>query len=101
MMDFALPYMVQVVREYTTRVQELEQKQDKMADKTEDLNQLNPTTGMGGYDMGMGQMALMGPGMGPMGGVGMMSGGGQYNTGETCFVSFTHSNAGMGGYGGY
>jgi clathrin heavy chain len=88
MMDFALPYMVQVMREYTTRVQELEQRQEKMADKTEDLNQLNPTPGMGGYDMGMGNLALMAPGMGPMGGVGMMSGQGQYNTG-------------MGGYGGY
>ena len=102
-MDFALPYMVQVVREYTTRVHDLEQKQDKMADKTEDLNQLAPTTGdgpgdtssecvltgMGGYDMGMGQMALMGPGMGQMGGVGTMMGGQQQQQGFG------------GGYGGY
>lgn len=90
MMDFALPYMVQVVREYTGRVQSLEQKQEKMADHTEDLNQLAPVSGMGGYDMGMGQMALMGPGMGPMGGVGMMQGGQQQQQGF-----------GGGGYGGY
>jgi len=90
MMDFALPYMVQVVREYTSRVAALEAAQEKMADKTEDLNQLAPTTGMGGYDMGMGQMALMGPGMGSMGGMTAMQGG--YNTGM---------QGGMGGYGGY
>merc|ERR1712178_306601 len=87
MMDFALPYMVQTVREYTTRGIELESKTEKMADKTEDLNQLAPTNTMG-YDMGMGQMALMGPGMGAMGGVNMMSGG-VYNQGM------------QGGYGGY
>jgi clathrin heavy chain len=86
MMDFALPYLVQVVREYTTRVQELEQKQDKMADKTEDLNQLAPTTGMG-YDMGMGQMALMGPGMGATG-MNMMGG-------------MPQQGGYGGGYGGY
>jgi clathrin heavy chain len=90
MMDFALPYMVQTVREYTTRVIELESKTEKMADKTEDLNQLAPTNTMG-YDMGMGQMALMGPGMGAAGGVNMMSGG--MNMGGM---------GGMGGgYGGY
>merc|ERR1711907_143966 len=90
MMDYALPYMVQTVREYTGRVQALEKAQEKMADKTEDLNQLAPTNTMG-YDMGMGQMALMGPGMGAMGGVNMMSGG--YSQGM---------GGGMGGgYGGY
>merc|ERR1712072_1359683 len=89
MLDFALPYMVQTVREYTGRVEALEKAQEKMADKTEDLNQLAPTNTMG-YDMGMGQMALMGPGMGAMGGVGMMSGGYQQP-----------QQPGMGGYGGY
>merc|ERR1712153_191580 len=75
MMDFALPYMVQVTREYTNRVQELEKAHEKMSDKTDDLNQLAPTNQMGGYDMGMGQMALVGPGQGGMTGMGAMGGG--------------------------
>merc|ERR1712194_840646 len=94
--DFALPYMVQVTREYTNRVQELEKAHEKMSDKTDDLNQLAPTNQMGGYDMGMGQMALMGPGMGAMGGMGQMGGGmqqGGFNQGGM--------QGGMGGgYGG-
>jgi len=96
MMDFALPYMVQVTREYTGRVAALEQAHEKMSDKTDDLNQLAPTNQMGGYDMGMGQMALMGPGMGAMGGMGQMGGGQQqqmYNQGM--------GGGGGGGYGGY
>merc|ERR1712166_649377 len=103
MMDFALPYMVQVTREYTNRVQELEKAHEKMSDKTDDLNQLAPTNQMGGYDMGMGQMALMGPGQGGMTGMGAMGGGmgggmqqGGFNQGGM------QQQGGMGGgYGGY
>merc|ERR1719272_2632474 len=58
MMDFALPYMVQVTREYTNRVQELEKAHEKMSDKTDDLNQLGPGQG------GMTGMGAMGGGMG-------------------------------------
>merc|ERR1711935_1270072 len=100
MMDFALPYMVQVTREYTNRVQELEKAHEKMSDKTDDLNQLAPTNQMGGYDMGM---ALMGPGQGGMTGMGAMGGGmgggmqqGGFNQGGM------QQQGGMGGgYGGY
>merc|ERR1712164_53308 len=104
MMDYALPYLVQVTRTYCDKVDKLEQSMADTKETQADLNSLNqPTlggdmssmmTGMGGQLMlGGPAMPLMG-GMGGMPNMGMGGGmGGMPNMGM---------GGGMGGgYGGY
>jgi len=95
MMDFALPYLVQVTRQYTDKVDKLVEAAEEAKAKQEDVNSLNAPT-LGG-DMGMmgmtgmgGQLMLGGPmggmpqggmGMGGMGGMGGMPQGGMGMTG--------------------
>jgi clathrin heavy chain len=98
MMDAAMPYMIQSMRNYTARIDALDKK-DAQKEKEEDKkksasNDFDPTAGMMGGGMpgmGMGHLAIgnapgagMMPGMG-MGGMGM---GGM-------------PNGGMGGMGGF
>jgi clathrin heavy chain len=66
MMDFAMPYLIQVMREYMGKVDNLNKdNQQRKAD--EESNPQVPT-------LGMPQLMLGGPGMMPGGGMGMGGG---------------------------
>jgi len=84
MLDFCMPYLIQVLREYTGRVDALDKKTQKKEEAEEKAKSapndfvpdyVAPMMGIGGPNMGM--LAIQGPGAnmgGNMGG-GMMAGG--------------------------
>merc|ERR1712159_115974 len=80
MMNFALPYLVQCTREYTSKVDTLVEAAEAAKNKESDVNQLNQPSLGGDMGMGMagmgGQLMLGGPMAGPMGGMGGMGMGG-------------------------
>merc|ERR1711934_370221 len=77
-LDFAMPYLVQVLREYTGRVDALDKKTQKREEAEEKAKSapndfvadyVAPMMGIGGPNMGM--LAIQGPGAGGMMGGGM------------------------------
>jgi clathrin heavy chain len=86
MLDFCMPYLIQVVREYTGRVDALDKKTQKKEEAEEKAKSASndfvpdyvaPMMGIGGPNMGM--LAIQGPGVN-MGG-GMMGAGGMQQPG--------------------
>merc|ERR1719148_324176 len=78
MTDFAMPYLVQVLREYTSRIDALDKKTQRKEEEEEKQksapNDWTPDyMSMGGMMPGMGNLAIMGgpAPMAPMGGPGM------------------------------
>jgi len=79
MLDFCMPFLIQVLREYTGRVDGLDKKTQKK-EEAEERNKSAPNDfvpdmiysgGMGGIGGPGGMLAIQGPGMQPQMGMGM------------------------------